>query len=197
MPNRYADMMHVVTMRDAAPKLYYVWKGIRARCYSPAATSYRYYGGKGIRLSNEWNDWENFFTDMANDYEPGLSLDRIDADKDYSKDNCRWVTKGEQSRNRPSFNRNITIDGESKTMSEWCRHYGITRQGFYGRVRRGMSEVDALTTPRMPGGPKKKKTTITLMTIQEARGMLDKWEAGGNEYVRLGLGVHSADPKQL
>ncbi|MFE2095369.1 hypothetical protein ACFW94_49825, partial [Streptomyces sp. NPDC059460] len=77
------------------------WKGMRNRCLDPDASNYRYYGGKGISITPEWDtfppfaDWAH-----ANGYATGLELDRIDSEKDYRPGNCRWVTKKQNIRNR-------------------------------------------------------------------------------------------------
>ena len=79
--------------------LYSVWCNMVYRVTNPKATNYKYYGEKGITISEEWYDVNNFIKDMSENYEEGLTIDRIDNDKGYSKENCRWTTKSQQSRN--------------------------------------------------------------------------------------------------
>lgn len=79
--------------------VYKTWCRIRARCYTKTASNYKWYGGKGIKLCDEWQNFKNFFVwAFENGYEEGLSIDRIDPNDDYSPNNCRWVTKSENSR---------------------------------------------------------------------------------------------------
>lgn len=85
----------------AKTRLYQTWLGMRKRCSSPDHASYRYYGGRGIKV---WSAWQNFPTfekwALSNGYSEGLQIDRIDNDKGYHPSNCRWVTRWEQSINR-------------------------------------------------------------------------------------------------
>lgn len=73
---------------------------MKSRCYDPNETSYRNYGGRGIAVSDEWLDFRNFERDMGPTYQLGLSLERVDNEKGYSKENCAWIALNEQSRNR-------------------------------------------------------------------------------------------------
>lgn len=80
-------------------KLYGIWSGMLKRCTNPNAENYKYYGGRGISISDEWLKVENFINDMFPSFVDGLTLDRIDNNKGYSKENCRWATKTTQSQN--------------------------------------------------------------------------------------------------
>ena len=90
----------VSTHGMARTVLYEKWKAIRRRCNNPNSTQYQWYGGKGIKMCDSWNDFANFYADMAPSYQEGLTIDRINNDKDYCPENCRWVTKSENSRNK-------------------------------------------------------------------------------------------------
>ena len=79
--------------------IYGVWRSMLARCTKPQATSFKDYGGRGITVCDRWMKFENFYEDMG-DREKGLELDRIDNNRGYSKDNCRWTTSAENNRNK-------------------------------------------------------------------------------------------------
>lgn len=83
---------------------------------------------------------------MANGYEEGKSLDRIDNDKGYSPENCRWATRVEQANNRTDSHY-ITFNGETKTIADWARDLGISKNTIFTRLRNGWSEQEAISKP--------------------------------------------------
>ena len=130
-------------------KIYKVWCSMKARCNNPHGESYKNYGSRGITICDRWNGpdgFKNFYADMG-EAPRGMSLDRIDNDKGYSPENCRWATRKQQQNNTRS-NRYITMNGQTKTIHEWCDEYGID----YETVRRRIdtyhwTEQEAITTP--------------------------------------------------
>ena len=90
-------------------KIYYVWTAMKARCSNPNVESYPDYGGRGITVEDpRWLEFINFYNDMKDTYQEHLSIDRIDNDKGYFKENCRWTTKDIQANNRRiSYNETV------------------------------------------------------------------------------------------
>src|SRR5258708_6328911 len=82
---------------------YKVWKTIRDRCNNPKSKKYPYYGGRGIKLCERWNDYENFIADMG-PRASGMTIERVNNDGDYEPSNCKWATQAEQNRNRGKYN---------------------------------------------------------------------------------------------
>jgi len=125
------------------------WRTIKDRCCNPKNYSYQRYGGRGITICEEWkNSFMAFYEwSMANGFEQGLTIDRIDNNKGYSPDNCRWVDMKVQS-NNTRRNNYLTARGRTQTLQQWCNELGFkSHQVVYGRLQRGWSVEDALFTP--------------------------------------------------
>lgn len=127
--------------------LYSTWKGMRQRCNDKNHIRYNRYGGRGIQVCNEWNDYMKFYYwSIENGYEKGKQLDRINNDADYTPNNCRWVTAFENNNNKNNVKR-FEIEGVVHTLSEWCQIYNIKKSTVRARLRRGWDIEKALTTP--------------------------------------------------
>ena len=129
-------------------RLYNIWANMKARCNNPLATSYPSYGSRGIKVCDEWGrSFQDFYNWAAtHGYTDELTIDRIDNDKDYTPDNCRWVSLAEQQRNRRN-NCIVEINGERKTVTEWCRETSIPLSTIRNRIKRGISYEVALQRP--------------------------------------------------
>jgi hypothetical protein len=125
-----------------------VWQSMVQRCYNDKHKRYSKYGARGIKVCQKWKDsFLNFIDDMGK-CPKGLSLDRIDNDGDYTPENCAWRTIEEQNNNRGSYNRVIEFNGDSGTISQMARRYGIRVSTLFQRIDRlGWSVKKALTTP--------------------------------------------------
>jgi len=134
-------------------RLYYVWYSIRCRCEREYSSEYQNYGGRGISVCAEWRDSFPAFQEWAlsNGYDENAprgecTIDRIDVDGDYEPSNCRWVDITTQANNRRN-NRYVTIDGVTKTITEWCRETGIKSHIAYWRIKSGWEPARAVTEP--------------------------------------------------
>lgn len=110
------------------------WLNMKSRCYNPKNKRYARYGGRGIFVCEEWLDFQNFYNwAIQNGFSKELSLDRIDNNKGYSPDNCRWATPRQQANNTK---RNVFVEykGERKTVAEWCRELGLDKRIVYSRM---------------------------------------------------------------
>lgn len=132
--------------------LYKKYYHIKGRCYNPNDKSYHRYGGRGIRMCDEWLDDYSAFESWAleHGFQEGLAIDRIDNDGNYSPDNCRFVTAKENNQNRCTtlF---YTIGGITKNLQQWCDYYGIGRGTVVTRLEHGWDIETALTRPVKKG----------------------------------------------
>jgi hypothetical protein len=133
MPNQY-------TSRPAhglgqTPE-YQTWMNMRDRCLNKNKDRYSQWGGRGITICPEWDDFRCFYADMGPKPSPAHSLDRINVDGPYAPWNCRWATRSEQQRNRRD---NIWLTHQGKTMllGDWAKETGIHRNTLDGRFKRG------------------------------------------------------------
>jgi hypothetical protein len=122
-----------------------IYNNMTSRCYNENAKDYKYYGGRGIKLCMSWKKSFACFCIWAltNGYEENLTLDRIDSSKDYSPENCRWVSWDIQNRNK-SQTRNIEINGQVKCLKDWCKELGLEYHAVAMKIYRGVSEKEAL-----------------------------------------------------
>ena len=112
----------------SAHPLNIIWCGIKERCQNPNADNYKWYGGKGVKLCDEWQEFLPFYNwAISHNWEHGLTVDRIDGDGDYSPDNCRLITIKQQCRNRKT-NKSITIDGVTHLQCEWEETLGLSKK---------------------------------------------------------------------
>lgn len=143
------DTRHALTHGHSAngktSKTYKAWSQMKQRCLNPNHEAYSDYGGRGITVCERWMTFPPFLEDMG-EAPPGLTLERIDVNLGYFKENCTWATEAEQNRNRRDSVK-YTIDGQTKNQSVWCMEFGIKHGTFANRLKRGWSVEKALKTP--------------------------------------------------
>lgn len=128
--------------------LYDIWSSIIGRCHRPKNKAFDNYGGRGIKVCNEWRkDFLAFFKFAKNNgWRRGLDIDRCDNSDGYNPSNCRFVTRSQNMRNTRS-NVFITMMGEKKCLTDWAILTGIDRRTISKRLKRGWTQEQALTTP--------------------------------------------------
>lgn len=129
-------------------RLYSIWSGMKDRCRNINNHRYKHYGGKGVRVCEQWErDFESFRGwALKNGYDDQLSIDRIDNDGDYCPENCRWISNAEQQNNR-SNNHFVDYKGRTLTIAQWEREMGFPKGFLQGRINAGWKIEDALTRP--------------------------------------------------
>lgn len=145
---------------------YISWIQMRQRCNNKNAPNYHNYGGRGITICSDWNDFECFLKDMGERKSIEYSLDRIDNNGNYEPNNCRWATQKEQGNNQRT---NVILDfyGTSKTVSEWSRIVNINKNTLYDRIYKGWSIFKALTTPA--------KDTYIVLELDGIKRTIAQW----------------------
>lgn len=118
-------------------RLQSIWAGMIHRCTNPKRDRYKNYGGRGIKVCEEWaNNSEEFIEwSLSNGYQDGLTLDRIDVDGNYKPSNCKWSNLKEQANNKRN-NVFININGDIRTVAQWSDYIGISRNIIYKWVSR-------------------------------------------------------------
>ena len=139
-----------------ASRLYAIWDNMRSRCNNSNNPKYKDYGGRGISVCQEWDDFSTFKEwALENGYRDNLSIDRIDVNGGYSQENCRWATQKDQSRNT-RVNHFVTYNGETKTIAEWAEIKDIPYHTLKHRINKyGFTAEEALTIPVKIGNNQK------------------------------------------
>lgn len=140
-------------------KAYRSWIEMKSRCYNPKKTGFKDYGGRGIKVCDEWQTFEGFWQDMGDTWQAGLSIDRIETNGNYEPSNCKWSTAKEQGNNRRTNVMVMLPDGRSMTLTQAAEEYGVPRNTVYARIRYGwpQSEWFKQAAPHAPRSPNKPK----------------------------------------
>lgn len=119
-------------------RLYHIWHHVKNRCNNPNCDSYKNYGGRGVTICDEWLNFTNFNDwSIKNGYQNNLTIDRIDVNRGYSPDNCRWVDLVTQQRENKRTLHLITYNNETRCLSEWAKIYNINYGTLRERLKRG------------------------------------------------------------
>ena len=125
-----------------------IWRTMKKRCHNPKNKDFKKYGAHGLRVCQEWQDFEPFREwALAHGYDDSKTLDRMNNNVGYSPTNCRWISRRHQAYNRTT-NRFITVDGHTRTLKEWSIIYGIGDDVILHRLETGWNEKDAVTLPK-------------------------------------------------
>lgn len=157
--SKFASITHGMSESDE----FKIWTDMNTRCYNENSTSYSNYGGRGIQLCERWkNSFEAFFADMGKRPSKGHSIDRKDVNGDYSPENCKWATAAEQAKNKRN-NVLITIDGETRILSDWAKHFGVFTSTASLRYKRGYRGIDVF------------KSTVCMVSFNGIEDTIAGW----------------------
>ena len=159
---------HGQSVRGQTTSEYWVWSAMIQRCENPRNKSYQNYGARGITVSSEWKRFEAFHADMGPRPYAAATIERINNEGPYCKDNCKWGTRTEQSRNRRG-RRIVTFRGEELPLSAAAELAGIPYHVARKRINRGWSVEKALTLEcKRPG---EEPTAIQLAWHESHRAL--------------------------
>ena len=139
---------HNTTHGQTNTRLYNIWSGMRKRCNNENSDAYHNYGGRGIKVCKEWGESFEVFYKWAIEkgYRNDLSIDRIDVNKGYCPENCRWADRVTQA-NNTRFNLYIEFRGKIQSAEMWGKELGFPRGLISRRLRKGWDIERALTEP--------------------------------------------------
>lgn len=135
--------------RKAEKPEYTAWAAMIQRCRDANATNYERYGGRGITVCDEWlppGGFERFMVHIGPRPTARHQIDRVDNARGYEPGNVKWATADEQAKNRRN-NINITIEGDTRCLKDWARHFGVPPSTAFARVAAGWDHVRAVTEP--------------------------------------------------
>ena len=146
LKNEYIPKNKIHGLSDT--RIYQCWLDMKHRCYLKTQKNYQNYGGRGIKVCDEWLEKENGSLNfinwaLENGYKDNLTLDRIDVNGNYCPKNCRWATIKQQANNTRTNNK-ITINRVTHNLIEWCKILKVCRNTYYYRKSKGLSDEDAL-----------------------------------------------------
>lgn len=140
------NQKHNDAHRDQKSRLYKIWVDMKRRCNNPKRKDAKNYLERGIKVCEEWDDFLNFKEwALNNGYCDDLTIERKDNNEDYCPQNCCWIPKSEQSKNRTT-NHYITYNNKTQTLTEWAKELNINRSTLSNRLRNGWSIEKAFTT---------------------------------------------------
>lgn len=125
---------------------YHIWEAIVDRCYNPNNSGYKWYGGKGIKMCDQWRNDPGLFVEWAlsHGYKKGLSIERADNSRNYEPDNCSWIPYNQQQKNT-SKSLKLSMNGETDTRRGWAKRYGVDHLTIkYRMVTKGQTLEQAL-----------------------------------------------------
>lgn len=142
------DLAHkaIKTHGLSRTRIYRTYHGMISRCYNPKNDDYDHYGGRGITVCEDWllNPKDFFKWALNNGYADDLTIERKDNEKGYSPDNCRFIPRADQAKNRRCSTL-LTIDEKAQTLSDWAREAGIKQTTLSYRINCGMSPKEAIS----------------------------------------------------
>ena len=167
-------LRHGCKTRNGPSSEYATWDSMKQRCLNPNAKAYKNYGARGITVCERWMSFENFLSDMGRRPSNGFDLDRINNEEGYCKENCRWIERKANIRNRRNTI-SICIDGVTKSATEWAELAGLERHRVALRYEAGwrgqklLKPSQKAATIRQAGG-----VAGVCRSVEDAQALLEE-----------------------
>jgi hypothetical protein len=163
-----SNIKNKTTHNKSGSRIYWIWSSMIERCTNKKNKQYKHYGDRGIKVCEEWrNSFENFYKDMGDRPINKSSLGRIDNDKGYYKENCRWETYNQQANNKRN-NKRYIIGEENLTLKQISEKYNINYGTLKSRINESKMPIDiAISMP-----PLKNKRTKWQKLINKDKEIL-------------------------
>lgn len=146
---REVNIKHGLSAQGGMTPEYRTWANMIDRCENPRNKQFADYGGRGVRLCDEWrHSVQAFVAYMGKKPSSRHSIDRIDVNGNYEPGNCRWSTPVEQNRNKRNTRR-FVVDGREMTIPEAAHSFGVAEETIRARLKRGLSPIEAVALRKL------------------------------------------------
>jgi len=162
-------------------RIYQIWQGMKHRCNYEKSPNYIYYGGRGIIYDQKWETFEGIFEDMGQSYFDNGTIDRIDVNGNYTKENCKWVSLKEQGENRRN-NKKIYLDNEEIILTKYLTNIGITNNVETYKNRILDLKWDIQDAIKIPIGWSRLKYYFLQSLINEFKNKKELYSINKKEY---------------
>ena len=163
------------SIREIYKAEYRAWRNMRQRCLNPRIPNYHRYGGRGIKICKEWDNFETFLEDMGLKPSPDRSIERRNNDGDYEPGNCYWAIREDQDNNKERSVK-VTYNGTTKTLTQWARQLGLDYEVVRTRWRYGWEPKDIFESPKNKyHKPRKHETRSRLLTYRGETLTITEW----------------------
>lgn len=168
----------MLSIRRKGNSIYNSWKAMMNRCYNKSNANFDAYGGSGILVEKRWHLFESFHQDMSDSFSKGLTLERKNNSKGYSRKNCVWASRRQQSVNRRSTNWLFDEStGGKLCLTDFAKKFGLSRNTVTSRIRIGMTSFKELSAPSIGRGRKVRSRCYRGHRL--VAGNLYYWKSGG------------------
>lgn len=162
-------------IRETYKAEYRAWRNMRQRCLNPRVPNYHRYGGRGIKICQEWSSFDRFIEDMGLKPSPDRSIERRDNNGNYEPSNCYWASRDDQENNKERSVK-IAYKGKTKTLTQWARELGLNYELVRTRWRYGWEPKAIFEAPKNKyHKPRRHESRSRLITYKNKTLTVTEW----------------------